>query len=121
MKLQTENIHLLAIDFRGRNDGAVAARSQFQCDCNVRMNVAERAEGGEDDALAGHQCFRIEMCLISRFVETQVDLTTVTSPALIVLTSPSSVSTRNDPSLSSPRVVPSRLPSTFTHMRLLLA
>lgn len=44
MEIDAGGVHLLAIDFRSRENGMMAARLQLEGDRDVGMHVAERAK-----------------------------------------------------------------------------
>jgi len=44
MEIDAGGVHLLAIDFRSRENGMMAARLQLEGDCDEGMYISERAE-----------------------------------------------------------------------------
>src|SRR5437660_6672150 len=107
MKFNPERVHLFAIDFGSCNGRSMSARLEFERNRDVWMNVAERTEGRDDYAFAAHSgCHVVEVA----------GRKAVTSPARTCLILPSDSSTRSAPSLSSPRVTPTK-PSSFNDTR----
>ena len=54
MEINADGVHLLAINFGGRDDRIMTARFQFERNGNVWMHVAERTKCRKDYPFAAH-------------------------------------------------------------------